>query len=111
LFESNSGAFLCVYAAQILNDDAADAEGKTNGDEYLADLDYIDVCEHHKEGYESDVEPDDEDYDESDDDYQEEDDEDDEDYKYSDKGSRFRNSTVTETPLENSNIVYGGIGY
>jgi hypothetical protein len=112
IFNQLIGAFLCTYAAQILNEEVADKEGKTFGDEYLADLDYIEVCEHHKEGYESDVEEDDEDYDEeSDECYQEEDDEDDHDYKYNGKKSKLKNTSVFETPLENSNIVYGGIHY
>lgn len=51
----------------MLDEPTADVEGKLKGDEYLADLDYIDVCESHKEGYESDVEdPDDSDYKDSD---------------------------------------------
>lgn len=30
-------------------------DGQTYGDEYLAELDYMEVVESHKEGYESDV--------------------------------------------------------
>ena len=77
----SSGTFLCTYSAQILNEEAADQEGKTFGDEYLADLDYIDICETQKEGYESDVELSDEDYKDSDENNHDDEDDDDEDYK------------------------------
>ncbi|XP_065224566.1 histone-lysine N-methyltransferase eggless isoform X2 [Planococcus citri] len=49
------GAFICVYAGHLLTEQEANEEGKTYGDEYLAELDYIEVIERTKEGYESDV--------------------------------------------------------
>lgn len=74
------GSFICVYAGHLLPDHLANEvrraaffknwyfgllislycvqEGKNYGDEYLADLDYIEVVENLKYGYESDVEED-----------------------------------------------------
>lgn len=71
------GAFICVYAGHLLTEHEANEvssplrllnyhsacitrvsylqEGKNYGDEYLAELDYIEVIESTKEGYESDV--------------------------------------------------------
>ncbi|XP_071440737.1 histone-lysine N-methyltransferase eggless [Hetaerina americana] len=49
------GAFICVYVGQLLTEQGANEDGKTYGDEYLAELDYIEVVERIKEGYESDV--------------------------------------------------------
>eukprot|EP00795_Rhopilema_esculentum_P011410 gene11410-21609_t len=49
------GTFICTYSGQILNEEMADKEGKDFGDEYLAELDHIEVVEQAKEGYESDV--------------------------------------------------------
>ncbi|XP_059172104.1 histone-lysine N-methyltransferase SETDB1-B-like isoform X2 [Physella acuta] len=50
------GSFICIYAGQLLTDKGANEDGKTYGDEYLAELDFIEVVERQKEGYESDVE-------------------------------------------------------
>ncbi|XP_068673501.1 histone-lysine N-methyltransferase SETDB1-like isoform X1 [Montipora foliosa] len=49
------GTFVCTYAGQILNEDMANKEGRDFGDEYLAELDHIEVVEKAKEGYESNV--------------------------------------------------------
>ncbi|GLV36651.1 eggless [Carabus blaptoides fortunei] len=50
------GAFICIYAGSLLTDKMANEGGVNYGDEYLAELDYIEVVERQKEGYESDVE-------------------------------------------------------
>lgn len=39
-----------------MTDELANAEGKVSGDEYFANLDYIEGVEKEKEGYESTVE-------------------------------------------------------
>lgn len=49
------GSFICVYAGQLLTEQAANEDGNQYGDEYLAELDHIEVVEKQKEGYESDV--------------------------------------------------------
>lgn len=49
------GAFLCVYAGNLLTDATANLDGLNEGDEYLAELDYIEVVEQMKEGYEDDI--------------------------------------------------------
>ena len=49
------GGFICVYAGQLLTDQEANEDGKEAGDEYLAELDLIEVVEKGKDGYESDV--------------------------------------------------------
>lgn len=49
------GEFICVYAGQLLTEQEANEDGKTFGDEYLAELDLIETIERAKEGYESDV--------------------------------------------------------
>ncbi|KAG2463055.1 histone-lysine N-methyltransferase SETDB1-A isoform X2 [Polypterus senegalus] len=49
------GSFVCIYAGKILTDDFADKEGLEMGDEYFANLDYIESVENFKEGYESDA--------------------------------------------------------
>ncbi|XP_070391784.1 histone-lysine N-methyltransferase SETDB1-B isoform X2 [Dermacentor albipictus] len=51
------GSFICVYSGQLLNEQAANEDGNQYGDEYLAELDHIEVVEKQKEGYESDVVP------------------------------------------------------
>lgn len=50
------GAFICIYAGSLLTDKMANEGGVNYGDEYLAELDYIEVVEKQKDGYESDVE-------------------------------------------------------
>ncbi|XP_063392300.1 uncharacterized protein LOC134677802 [Cydia fagiglandana] len=49
------GAFLCVYAGNLLTDATANLDGLNEGDEYLAELDYIEVVEQMKEGFEEDI--------------------------------------------------------
>ncbi|XP_032664339.1 histone-lysine N-methyltransferase SETDB1 [Odontomachus brunneus] len=49
------GAFICIYAGRLLTEQGANEGGKNYGDEYLAELDYVEVVEGIKEGYESDV--------------------------------------------------------
>ncbi|KAK3101842.1 hypothetical protein FSP39_006755 [Pinctada imbricata] len=50
-----SGGFICIYAGQLLTEQGANEDGQQYGDEYLAELDYIEVVERQKEGYESDA--------------------------------------------------------
>lgn len=52
------GAFVCVYAGDMLNEQMANQAGDEYGDEYFAELDYIEVVESLKEGYERSVKPD-----------------------------------------------------
>ncbi|EDW49255.1 GM11794 [Drosophila sechellia] len=49
------GAFICIYAGHLLTETMANEGGQDAGDEYFADLDYIEVAEQLKEGYESEV--------------------------------------------------------
>lgn len=49
------GSFICVYAADLLTEQNANESGTLYGDEYFADLDYIDVVENLKENFEIDV--------------------------------------------------------
>ncbi|XP_054270353.1 histone-lysine N-methyltransferase eggless isoform X2 [Macrosteles quadrilineatus] len=49
------GAFICIYAGFLLTEQEANEGGKTYGDEYLAELDYIESVENLKEGYESEA--------------------------------------------------------
>uniref|UniRef100_A0A5K3FE39 SET domain-containing protein n=2 Tax=Mesocestoides corti TaxID=53468 RepID=A0A5K3FE39_MESCO len=46
------GSFICTYAGAIYDDSTAVNEGYDFGDEYQAELDYIETVEKHKEGYE-----------------------------------------------------------
>ncbi|KAL3271245.1 hypothetical protein HHI36_021737 [Cryptolaemus montrouzieri] len=50
------GAFICVYAGTIHTDQMANEDGKTHGDEYFAELDYIESCEKFKDDFEKEVE-------------------------------------------------------
>lgn len=43
------GTFVCVYTGKIQTEDKANEEGLANGDEYLAELDHIEVAERQKE--------------------------------------------------------------
>lgn len=56
----------------MLTEQAANEAGKTDGDEYFAELDYIEVMENFKEGYEEDVEMSEENSDDEDFDYDQE---------------------------------------
>ncbi|CAL1267317.1 unnamed protein product [Larinioides sclopetarius] len=55
LDDIDAGMFICIYAGQLLTEQGADEDGNQFGDEYLAELDHIEVAEKIKEGYESDV--------------------------------------------------------
>ncbi|GIY26904.1 histone-lysine N-methyltransferase eggless [Caerostris extrusa] len=55
LDDLDAGTFICIYAGQLLTEEGADEDGNRFGDEYLAELDHIEVAEKLKEGYESDV--------------------------------------------------------
>ncbi|XP_045118672.1 histone-lysine N-methyltransferase eggless-like isoform X3 [Portunus trituberculatus] len=50
------GGFICVYVGRMLNEAIANEEGKImGGDDYYAELDYIEVMERAKEGYEDEA--------------------------------------------------------
>lgn len=49
------GSFICCYAGHLLTEQHANEAGNNLGDEYFAELDYIEVVENVKEGYEPDV--------------------------------------------------------
>ncbi|XP_078480213.1 histone-lysine N-methyltransferase SETDB1-B-like isoform X4 [Lampetra planeri] len=55
LDDISKGSYVCIYAGKILTDDTADKEGLEMGDEYFANLDYIESVERHKDGYESEA--------------------------------------------------------
>lgn len=59
------GSFVCCYAGNLLTEQDANEAGGDLGDEYFAELDYIEVVESIKEGYEPDVAHDDDDEDKS----------------------------------------------
>ena len=50
------GQFICVYTGEVLTEQEANEDGKEFGDEYFAELDFIEVLEDRKFGYESSVE-------------------------------------------------------
>ncbi|XP_034249281.1 histone-lysine N-methyltransferase eggless isoform X2 [Thrips palmi] len=50
------GTFICIYAGYLYTEETANTIGELEGDDYLAELDYIEVVERMKEDYESDVE-------------------------------------------------------
>jgi histone-lysine N-methyltransferase SETDB1 len=56
------GSFICIYVGYLLTETDANEGGKNYGDEYLAELDYIEVIEKIKEDYETDVVLSDDDY-------------------------------------------------
>jgi len=49
------GSFICIYVGYLLTETDANEGGKNCGDEYLSELDYIEVVEKIKEDYESEV--------------------------------------------------------
>lgn len=55
------GAFICIYAGSLLTEQMANEGGKNYGDEYLAELDYIEIVEKMKEDYEEEAYQSDED--------------------------------------------------
>lgn len=54
------GAFICLYAGEVLTNDGADETGRQFGDEYLAELDYIEIMEERKLGIDGRSDMDDE---------------------------------------------------
>ena len=50
------GQFICIYTGEVLNEQDANSFGKKYGDEYLTELDFIEVVETLKLDYESEVE-------------------------------------------------------
>lgn len=46
------GSFICIYTGKLLTGAAANKNGKKFGDEFFAELDYIECAELFKEGYE-----------------------------------------------------------
>lgn len=49
------GAFICIYAGYLLTESKANEGGMNYGDEYLAELDYIEIVEKVKEDYEEEA--------------------------------------------------------
>lgn len=49
------GAFICIYAGSLLTEQMANEGGMNYGDEYLAELDYIEIVEKMKEDYEEEA--------------------------------------------------------
>lgn len=58
LNDISRGSFVCNYVGNLLTEADAYEECKNDGDEYLAELDYIETVEKYKENYENDVVPD-----------------------------------------------------
>lgn len=54
-----AGAFVCIYVGNLYTTEEGNTQGQNFGDEYFAELDLIEAVERYKEGYESDVEEDD----------------------------------------------------
>ncbi|XP_034652801.1 histone-lysine N-methyltransferase eggless [Drosophila subobscura] len=99
------GAFVCIYAGHLLTEAKANEGGQDAGDEYFADLDYIEVAEQLKEGYESDVERSDPD---PEDDSYGPDAEDDDDFRpnnyYIKKKDRLRSSRSNSSSTQNTEL-------
>jgi len=55
-----AGAFICQYVGNLYTNEEGNKQGVAAGDEYFAELDMIETLERQKEGYESDVENEDE---------------------------------------------------
>lgn len=55
LDDMSKGTFVCVFTGKIVKDEAVCAESSMTGNEYLANLDYIEGVEKLKEGYESEA--------------------------------------------------------
>ncbi|XP_066149314.1 histone-lysine N-methyltransferase eggless isoform X2 [Euwallacea fornicatus] len=49
------GTFICIYAGTLHTEQTANEDGMQYGDEYFAELDYIETVEKFKEDYEEDV--------------------------------------------------------
>ena len=52
------GEFVCIFAGELLTEQQANEDGKKYGDEYLAELDFVQTIQMAKDSYESDVEMD-----------------------------------------------------
>lgn len=63
------GQFICIYAGHLLTEQKANEGGQNHGDEYFAELDYIEVAEGIKEGYEPEAAEEDSASDRDDDEY------------------------------------------
>uniref|UniRef100_H2YWN1 SET domain-containing protein n=1 Tax=Ciona savignyi TaxID=51511 RepID=H2YWN1_CIOSA len=50
-----NGAFVCIYTGKIQTEANANSEGLLFGDEYLAELDHIEVAENEKSGFNDDA--------------------------------------------------------
>jgi histone-lysine N-methyltransferase SETDB1 len=55
LCEIPRGAFICIYVGNLYSSTESNEVGKKFGDEYFAGLDFIEVVEGQKEGYESEA--------------------------------------------------------
>lgn len=51
----SKGTFVCIFTGKIVTDDLASLDAVQSGNEYLANLDYIEEVEKLKEGYESEA--------------------------------------------------------
>ncbi|XP_067285746.1 histone-lysine N-methyltransferase SETDB1-A-like isoform X2 [Pseudorasbora parva] len=49
------GTFVCVFTGKIVNEDQVNEDDTMSSNEYLTDLDFIEVVEKQKEGYESEA--------------------------------------------------------
>ncbi|XP_036423086.1 histone-lysine N-methyltransferase SETDB1-A [Colossoma macropomum] len=55
LDDISKGTFVCIFTGKVVTDDMASMEASMSGNEYLANLDYIEEVEKLKEGYESEA--------------------------------------------------------
>ncbi|KAK3525485.1 hypothetical protein QTP86_032367 [Hemibagrus guttatus] len=55
LDDMSKGTFVCVFTGKVVKDEVVNAESAMSGNEYLANLDYIEGVEKLKEGYESEA--------------------------------------------------------
>ncbi|MCJ8749748.1 hypothetical protein PDJAM_G00179840 [Pangasius djambal] len=55
LDDMSKGTFVCVFTGKVVKDEVLNAESIMSGNEYLANLDYIEGVEKLKEGYESEA--------------------------------------------------------
>ncbi|ODM97270.1 Histone-lysine N-methyltransferase eggless [Orchesella cincta] len=54
LHDIPAGSFICLYSGKLMNDTQGNQEGLIYGDEYFADLDFIESLESMKAGYQDD---------------------------------------------------------
>ncbi|XP_058261294.1 histone-lysine N-methyltransferase SETDB1-A [Hemibagrus wyckioides] len=55
LDDMSKGTFVCVFTGKVVKDEVVNTESGMSGNEYLANLDYIEGVEKLKEGYESEA--------------------------------------------------------